>query len=95
MRITNIIIDSYTPQETGICAEFTIELDDALCIHKIYVINGKNGLFIAFPNTRETKEVANKVRYFDIVHPTNNAVRNQISESVLKAYEDYALEHSM
>lgn len=86
MEITNIRVDSITPKSKGICGEFTITLNDMLCIHRIYVINGKDGLFIAFPNTGEYKINRNGKRYIDIVHPTNQEFRTYIEEAILGKY---------
>ena len=44
------------------------------------------GLFITFPNTRVSKTQDSKPKYFDIVHPTNNEVRQHIEECVLEKY---------
>lgn len=86
MQVTNIIVDKFNPQASGLCAEFTIELNNAICIHKIYVVQGKKGLFITFPNTRVSRTQDSKPKYFDIVHPTNNEVRQHIEECVLEKY---------
>ena len=86
MTITNIRVDSITPKVRGICGEFTITLDDLICIHHIYVINGSKGLFIAFPNTGEAKQFKNTKRYADIVHPTNADFRKYIENTILEKY---------
>lgn len=88
MLITNIRVDSITPKSKGICGEFTITLDDLICIHRIYVINGKKGLFIAFPNTGEMKVYKNNKRYIDIVHPTNAEFRSYIEKKILEKYNN-------
>lgn len=86
MKVTNIIVDKFKPQDLGLCAEFTIELNKAICIHKIYVVRGQKGLFITFPNTRISRTQNAKQKYFDIVHPTNNEVRQHIEQCVLEKY---------
>lgn len=88
MQITNIVTNSISPKELGICGEFTITLDDSLCIHKIRVVNGSKGLFITFPNTGEMKRFSKAKRYADIVHPTNNSLRQYIQKEVLLKYND-------
>lgn len=86
MRITAIKTNSIEPKESGICGEFTITLEDAICIHKIYVVRGEKGLFITFPNTGEMKMYKRSKRFYDIVHPTNKTVRDLIEGEVLKRY---------
>ena len=87
MRVTRIRTDSLTPQENGICGEFTVTLDEALCIHKIHVINGRKGLFIAFPPS-EMKIYKNQKRFSDLVHPTTQEFRQDIEEKVLEHYKE-------
>jgi DNA-binding cell septation regulator SpoVG len=88
MTVTAVKTNNIEPKETGICGEFTITLDDAICIHKIYVVSGDKGLFITFPNTGEMKMYKRSKRYFDIVHPTNKTIRELIEKEVLKKYNE-------
>ena len=88
MVVTDVKIDKYTPKEAGTCAECTVVLDDALCIHKVLVISGKKGEFIAFPNTGNIKVYKNRKRYIDIVHPINSDFRAELEGAVIKAYFD-------
>lgn len=89
MKVTQIKVDNINPKESGICGEFTVTLDNALCIHKIYVVNGKKGLFITFPNTGEMRRYKDAKRYFDIVHPTNKSLREMIENEVLSVYKEF------
>lgn len=88
MVITDIRCDNLAPQDLGICGEFTITLDNAICIHKIYVVNGEKGYFITFPNTGEMKMYKKSKRFFDIVHPTNQNTRQMIENEVLQFYKN-------
>lgn len=88
MVVTAIKTNNIEPKDVGICGEFTITLDDAICIHKIYVVNGDKGLFITFPNTGEMKMYKRSKRYFDIVHPTNKTIRELIEKEVLAKYKE-------
>lgn len=88
MNVTKIVTNSLSPQERGVCGEFTVTLDDSLCIHKILVVNGEKGLFITFPNIGESRHGGFPKRYVDIVHPTNNTLRQHIQGEVLKHYNE-------
>lgn len=90
MVVTDVKIDKYIPKEAGTCAECTVVLDDALCIHKVLVISGKKGEFIAFPNTGNIKVYKNRKRYIDIVHPINKTLTEDITNQVLNAYYNYS-----
>ena len=88
MQVTRIRTDRLTPQEKGICGEFSITLDDLFCIHKIFVINGRKGLFIAFPNTGEMKLHKNSKRFSDIAHPTTQEFRKVIEDKIIEKYNE-------
>ena len=90
MLVTSVKIDKYTPKEVGICAECSVTLDNSLCIHKISVIMGEKGEFVAFPNTGNIKMFKHRKRYTDIVHPINKTLTEDITNQVLKAYHSYS-----
>lgn len=86
MEVTSITIQNISPKEKGVCAECSIVLDDSLCIHRILIVSGDKGMFIAFPNTGELKCYKNAKRYVDIVHPTHHSMRLYIQNEVLNKY---------
>lgn len=88
MQITKIVTNNISPKELGVCGEFSVTLDDSLCIHKILVVSGEKGLFITFPNTGEMRRFSKAKRYTDIVHPTNNSLRQYIQKEVLIKYNE-------
>ena len=87
MQVTKVDLYKYNPQPKGICAECSIVLDGELCIYKIQVLNGKNGLYIKFPNTGMVSVVHGKKRYKDIIRPLSNDLRTKISDAIFKEYE--------
>ena len=88
MQITKIVTNNISPKESGVCGEFSITLDDSLCIHKILVVSGEKGLFVTFPNTGEMRRFSKAKRYMDIVHPTNNSLRQYIQKEVIIKYNE-------
>lgn len=88
MVVTRIVTNHIAPQERGVCGEFTVTLDNELCIHRISVVSGEKGLFITFPNTGEMRRFTKAKRYTDIVHPTKNSLRQHIQTEVLKRYRE-------
>lgn len=88
MNVTKIVANSISPQERGVCGEFTVTLDDSLCIHRILVVSGEKGIFITFPNAGALKREGAPQRYIDIVHPTTNTLRQHIQDEVLKRYNE-------
>lgn len=89
MKITKVIIDKYSPKESGTCAEVSITLDNCLVVHNISVIKGDKGYFVAMPNTGCTKIHNNKKTYDDLIHPVSKNLSLEITNSVLKAFTSY------
>lgn len=89
MEVTRVKIDEYNPKQTGVCGIATVCLDNELLIHKIQIISGKNGVFVAFPNTGELVITGGNRKYTDIVHPCNESLRLKINDAILKSYKEY------
>lgn len=86
MEVTSVKPIKVDPRSFGVCGEFSVVLDDELIIRNIRVVSGKEGLFIAFPNTGSDICEDGKRRFHDIVHPLNNSLRQMITKEVLSAY---------
>ena len=71
-----------TKDDSKIKAVASFTIDNAFVVHDVKIIEGTNGLFIAMPS----KQVPSG-EYKDIVHPLNTETREQISSSILAAYE--------
>ncbi len=82
MRITDIRIRLVNKEEGKLRAVASITVEDAIAIHDIKIIDGRDGLFISMPN-RKTPDG----EYRDIVHPIKNDVREMLKTEVLSAYE--------
>ena len=85
MEVTRVKIDKYTPDEP-MKANCTVVLDNSLCIHQIHVIEGKNGLFIAFPNTGDMKLYRKSKRFVSIAHPCTCLLYYTLHFAILAAY---------
>ena len=94
MKITKVRVDSYTPSPKGICASMSVYFDSELVVHRVHVINGKKGLFVAFPNTGEyVMDGDNSRRKFvDVVHPCSETLRKEVNKAIIDAYENYTPE---
>lgn len=85
MEITRVKIDKITPN-SSIKGTATIVLDNEISIHELHIIDGKDGLFIGFPNTGDVVYKDNIKRFKDIVHPNNEELRLKIQDAVLIEY---------
>lgn len=62
-----------------------IVIADAVVVHGVRVVEGKDGLFVSFPCERKV-DWEGVVRHYDIVHPITAEVRAGLTETVLGEY---------
>lgn len=82
MNITDIKIRKLL-DEGRLRAIISITIDDTIAIHDIKVIEGPSRLFVAMPSRRDDNGV-----FRDIVHPIKPEARQEIEDTLLKAYEE-------
>ena len=61
----------------------SLNIDDKIIIKNLRIVEGDNGLFVAYPSTKNEKE--NK--WYEDVYPLNKDVRDNIQTIVLEEYE--------
>lgn len=79
MKITNVKVMKNENGRMAGLAEVT--LNDCFVIHNIRIINGENGLFVAFPS----RKTANG-QYNDVCHPINQETREMFANAILEEY---------
>ena len=80
MKITDI---SVVPvEENKLRAYVNITIDEVFMVRGLKVIQGSEGLFVAFPNKKGKNGM-----FRDVAHPLNSDTRREIEEMVLHAYE--------
>ena len=62
-------------------AVVSVTIEDALAVHDIKVIEGRDRFFVAMPS-RKLADGTHK----DIVHPVSDQMRDQIERAVMKHY---------
>ncbi len=88
MQITGITFNSLKKKDNGVCAECTVELDGSMAVHKVRVIQGNKGLYVAMPNSGISYTDKNgKRKILDIVHPTTTEFQRKFDETVLEEYK--------
>ena len=80
MKVTSVNLKKIDNQE-NLKAFATIILYDSLAIHNLKLIQGNNGLFIAFPNYKGSND-----KYYDIVHPIVGNLRREIETEIINSY---------
>ena len=79
MKITEVKIYKLTDSKTLALASIT--LDNEFVVSGLKILNGKNGLWVAMPNRKDSKN-----EYHDIAFPITREAREQIQSSVLDKY---------
>ncbi|MBR5251002.1 MAG: septation regulator SpoVG [Clostridia bacterium] len=83
MRFTDVRIRKVEKEDNKLRAIASVTIEECFVVHDIKIIEGTEGLFIAMPS-RKTKEG----EYKDIAHPINSDTRKELSDIVLKAYNE-------
>ena len=83
MRFTDVRIRKVEKEDNKLRAIASVTIEECFVIHDIKIIEGTEGLFIAMPS-RKTKEG----EYKDMAHPINSDTRKELSDIVLKAYNE-------
>ena len=60
-----------------------VSFNGVMTIKGFKVVEGRNGLFIGCPSTKGKGDG----KYFDIIHFTDDEVRNQLTAVILEAYK--------
>lgn len=84
ISISDVRVYLFNGEKSSLKAFASITIDDELVIKGLRVIEGNNGLFIAFPSTYSEKDD----EYYDNVFPIKKETRDYITEQILAAYED-------
>ena len=80
VKVSHIHLTSSEEKATKGFAHVTVE--GAIAIHGIRIVEGKNGLFVAFPS-----EKGRDGNYYETVHPVTAEARQAIHKAVLEAFE--------
>lgn len=83
MNITGIRLKKFNG-DSPTKAVASVTIDDALVVHDIKVIEGKNGLFVAMPS----KKVGD--RFVDVSHPITANSRSTLFSAILEEYRRMA-----
>lgn len=82
MKITEVRVFKLGNQESTLKAFASITIDDAICITGIRIVEGKNGLFMSMPQSKD-----NEGEYHDVAFPITKEAREAIQDAVLDEYE--------
>ncbi len=83
MNISEVRIRKVEKDDSKLKAVASVTIDNCFVVHDIKIIQGESNLFIAMPS-KKTKEG----EYKDIAHPINPETRQELSDAILKAFEE-------
>ena len=83
MKITEVRVFPLSKKDSTLKAFASITLDDAVCITGIRIVEGKLGLFVSMPQSKD-----NEGEDHDVAFPITKEAREEIQDAVLDAYED-------
>ncbi len=81
MEITDVRVRKVL-REGKLRAIVSVTIDGAFVVHDIKVVEGDHGLFIAMPSKKGSDG-----EYRDIAHPINAAVRQDLQDHIIAAYQ--------
>ena len=85
MKITETRVFPLSKKDSNLKAFASITIDNAICITGFRIVEGKLGLFVSMPQSKD-----NEGEYLDVAFPITKEAREEIQDAVLDAYDDAA-----
>ena len=83
MKITDVRFTMMKEDKGNLKAFVSVTFEDCLIVTGIRLLDGKNGLFISFPQNKDSEG-----EYHDIVFPNSKEGREAITEKIIEAYNE-------
>ena len=88
--VTDIAVHLYEAKDNPTVAFVNVTILDKLVLKGIRVVDGRKGLFTAFPQTKRKAKKGGTEEYCDIFFPITKEFREELVEAILEAYEKTA-----
>ena len=85
--VTGIAVYPYEAKDNPTVAFVNVTILDKLVLKGIRVVDGRKGLFIAFPQTKRKAKKGGEDEYYDIFFPITKEFREELTEAILEAYD--------
>lgn len=90
MKVTRVVVDNlYTNElqtDLGVKASVRVIFDNVFEVHRVKVIRGKKGLFVAMPYIQSIIKEDGKKEFLDMAHALTVDFSKHIEKEVLDAY---------
>lgn len=81
MQITSVNVKKYDKEGSKMKGIASVLIDDCFVIRGIRIIEGEEGLFIAFPSRKNSEGL-----YVDEAHPINSETRKLFEDAIFEEY---------
>lgn len=81
MQITSVNVKKYDKEESKMKGIASVLIDECFVIRDIRIIEGNEGLFIAFPSRKN-----NEGLYVDVAHPINSETRKLFEDAIFEEF---------
>ncbi len=78
----DVKITSLNPGNGATKAHASVNLNDAIAIRNIRVMEGKKGLFASMPSYQGSDK-----KYYDLVFPLTAELREELNDAIVNAYQ--------
>ena len=85
--VTDISVYPFEAKDNPTVAFVNVTILDKLVLKGIRVVDGRKGLFIAFPQSKRKAKKGGEDEYFDIFFPITKEFREELTEAILEAYD--------
>lgn len=73
-------------EDSNCMAHCSVIIEDAIAINDIWVMDGKKGVFVSFPQRPYMD--GEETKYTNIVAPITKEAREELTLAILKAYDE-------
>ena len=88
--VTDIAVYPFEAKDNPTVAFVNVTILDKLVLKGIRVVEGRKGLFIAFPQSKRKGKKGKEDEYFDIFFPITKEFREELTKAILEAYDKTA-----
>ncbi len=81
MQITSVNVKKYDKEDSKMKGIASVLIDECFVIRDIRIIEGNDGLFIAFPSRKN-----NEGLYVDVAHPINSETRKLFEDAIFEEF---------
>lgn len=83
MKITDIRVNKINKENSKVKAIVSITLDESVVVRDIFIVEGKERLFVSFPSRKGSDG-----QFHNVLYPIKQEVREFFENEILKKYRE-------